>query len=67
MKAKYILLTVATSFLLSGCNYLDIVPDERNTPEDMYQNPEAARKYLYACYSKIPKSRTPEHLDKYSA
>lgn len=67
MKAKYILLTVATCFLLSGCNYLDIVPDERNTPEDMYQNPEAARQYLYACYSKIPKSRTPEHLDKYSA
>lgn len=67
MKTKYILLIITTCFLLSSCNYLDIVPDERNTPENMYQNPEAARKYLYACYSKIPKARTPEHIDKYSA
>lgn len=53
--------------LLSGCNYLDIVPDERNTPENTYQNPQAAKSYLYSCYSKMPDPRISEALDKYSA
>lgn len=67
MKATNILLSVAISVLLSSCNYLDIVPEERNTPEDTYKNPGAARGFLYSCYSKLPNSRKPEHIDKYSA
>ncbi len=67
MKTKYILLSIATAVLMSGCNYLDIVPEERNTPEDTYKNPAAARGFLYSCYSKLPNSRKPEHIDKYSA
>ena len=51
--------------LLSGCNYLDIVPDERNTPENTYQNPQAAKNYLYSCYSKMPDPRVSEALDDY--
>lgn len=67
MKTKYILLSIATAVLMSGCNYLDIVPEERNTPEDTYKNPGSSPGLLYSCYSKLPNSRKPEHIDKYSA
>lgn len=67
MKTKYILATLICSFLLSGCDYLDIVPDERPVVENTYQNVEAARKYLYSCYASIPDPRTSEAVDKFSA
>ena len=40
---KFAIILLMGGVLLSGCNYLDIVPDERNTPENTYQNPQAAR------------------------
>lgn len=66
MKNIAIILYIVGLFL-SGCNYLDIVPDERNTPENTYQNPQAAKNYLYSCYSQMPDPRISEAVDKYSA
>ena len=31
---KFAIILLMGGVLLSGCNYLDIVPDERNTPEN---------------------------------
>lgn len=46
--------------LLSSCgdNYLDIVPDERPTEEDAFQDPQAAKGYLYSIYGYIPNQRS---------
>lgn len=41
-------------FALNSCNYLDIVPDEREKEEDAFKDVEAMRRYLYSCYSYIP-------------
>ena len=43
---KFAIILLMGGVLLSGCNYLDIVPDERNTPENTYQNPQAAKNGL---------------------
>lgn len=64
-KIVYILLAIALS--VSGCDYLDIVPDERTKPENTYQNPDVAKNYLYSCYSKMYNPRIPAALDKFSA
>lgn len=64
---KNIIIIILFSILLAGCNYLNIVPDERNMPEHTYRNPQAAKNYLYSCYSKMPDTRVSEALDKYSA
>lgn len=64
---KFAIILLMGGVLLSGCNYLDIVPDERNTPENTYQNPQAAKNYLYSCYSKMPDPRLSDALDKFSA
>lgn len=49
---------------LTGCDYLDIVPDERNTEFNTYENEATAKKYLYGCYSYIPNSRGSDAIDK---
>lgn len=67
MKMKYILMSLLASLFVTGCDYLEIVPDERATPQNMYENVEAARRYLYSCYSAMPDSRESASLDKYSA
>lgn len=64
---RFIPLIFSCSLILSSCNYLDIVPDERPLPENTYQNPTAAKGYLYSCYSKMYDPRASEALDKYSA
>lgn len=64
---KIAIILLAGILLLSGCNYLDIVPDERNLPENTYQNANTARNYLYSCYSQMPDPRPSEALDKFSA
>jgi len=63
-KIKILLLS---GLLLSGCNYLDIVPDERPLSENTYDNATAAKEYLYSCYSKMYNPRASDALDKYSA
>ena len=49
---------------LTGCDYLDIVPDEQTTEYNMYDTPTKAKNYLNACYGYIPNSRASEALDK---
>lgn len=64
---KHLIYILSLSLLLGGCDYLDIVPDERSLPENTYQNPAAAKAYLYSCYSQLYNPRNTSGLDKYSA
>lgn len=41
----------------ASCEYLDIVPDERPTDEDAFEDQSAAYRYLYSCYSFIPSAK----------
>lgn len=50
-------LILALFFSLAGCNYLDIVPDERPTEEDAFKDKKAAETYLYSCYGFMAKER----------
>ena len=47
-------LIVLTLQGLSGCNYLDIVPDNVATIENAFTLRTSAQKYLYTCYSYLP-------------
>lgn len=38
----------------TSCNYLDIVPDERDKEEDAYKDINAAERFLYSCYGYMP-------------
>jgi hypothetical protein len=42
---------------LGGCDFLDVVPNEKATIDDAFQNPEAAKNSLYSCYSFLPQLR----------
>lgn len=57
---KYILGALLLCALPSftGCSYLDVVPDERTQDEDTYKDVEAARRFLYSCYSFMPNPRS---------
>lgn len=56
MKYTYkFLLSIALIFSIVSCDYLDIVPDERPTDKDAMEDFEAARRYLYSCYSYLPR------------
>lgn len=55
MKISKIFILICISLLaLNSCNYLDIVPDEREKEEDAFKDIESIRRYLYSCYSYIP-------------
>lgn len=55
MKNLYkILLVMLLCPCLVACDFLDIVPDERPTENDAMEDYEAARRYLYSCYSFLP-------------
>lgn len=49
---------------LTGCDYLDVVPDEQTTEYNMYDTPTKAKNYLNACYGYIPNPRASEAIDK---
>jgi SusD family. len=54
---KKLFLYAALLFGMSGftaCNYLDIVPDEREQEKDAYTNEIAALRMLYSCYGYMP-------------
>lgn len=60
MKRFVILVFISSLFLMNlscGENYLDIVPEERETEEDAFTNPSRAKDYLYSIYSYIPTKR----------
>ncbi|MGV4438267.1 RagB/SusD family nutrient uptake outer membrane protein [Ornithobacterium rhinotracheale] len=52
------LLSLLLSLGLVSCNYLDILPDETATEKDAFSNPNAAKNYMYSCYSYLPNPRT---------
>ncbi|MGL5620609.1 MAG: RagB/SusD family nutrient uptake outer membrane protein, partial [Tannerellaceae bacterium] len=52
-KTASVFLLVACSSVFPGCNYLDIIPDERVTEENTYQTPQQLKNYLYSCYGSI--------------
>ena len=52
---KYLLLGLFACNL-TACDYLDIVPNETATEEDLFESTEAALRYLYSCYSYMPAS-----------
>ena len=39
---------------VTSCNYLDIVPDEKEKAEDAFKDQSAAERYLYSCYGYLP-------------
>lgn len=57
MKKKYIFSAICVALTISGCNYLDIVPDERVQIEDAYNTPSRTEGYLYSCYGLMPVTR----------
>lgn len=42
---------------LSACNFLDIVPDEKEKAGDAFEDVMAAERYLYSCYAFLPNPR----------
>lgn len=55
MKKYIYLLALSIGMLsLSSCDFLDIVPDERPTEEDAFEDINALQGYLYSCYSYLP-------------
>ena len=56
-KINYIFYLLAVTFTLSSCDFLDIVPDERPTEKDAFEDIEAAERFMYSCYAFLPESR----------
>lgn len=42
---------------LASCNYLDVVPDEKATEKDAFEDKDAAKRFIYSCYAYIPNPR----------
>jgi len=53
-KQKLTALLVAAMTCFSGCDYLDIVPDNIATIEFAFRNRNEAQKYLFGCFSYLP-------------
>ncbi len=55
MKKKYKLVLLISCFYLISCeDYLDVVPDNVTTIEDLFYNRASAERYLATCYSFLP-------------
>lgn len=57
-KYTYIFMLMA-SILVSACDYLDIVPEERVTEEDTYSTPVRLKEFFASCYAYQPNNRKP--------
>ena len=66
MKLRYIYIIVLC-ILTSGCNYLDIMPDERAKLEDSYNTPSKTEGFLYSCYTYMPMNRTSQDSQPYQS
>ena len=55
MKRIKIILVFLITLVYSACNYLDIVPDNVATIDNAFDLRSQAKKYLYTCYSYLPK------------
>lgn len=52
---KIFITLIVFSATTVSCNYLDIVPDETPQESDAFINTKAAERFLYTCYSYIPR------------
>jgi hypothetical protein len=56
---KFIYFTIVGLTILSSCkNYLDVVPDNIATVDYAFRNRVVAERYLYTCYSYMPRHGT---------
>lgn len=55
----YLFLLAGGIALTQSCSYLDVVPDKIGTIDNSFTNRNEAEKYLYTCYSYIPKNDNP--------
>ncbi len=55
MKIVNKIILLAFLGVLWSCNYLDIVPDETAQEKDAFSDPKAAERFLYTCYSYMPR------------
>lgn len=53
-KINRLLIAASLLFSLASCDYLDIVPDEKEKAEDAFEDLNAAQRYLYSCYAYLP-------------
>ena len=56
LKKIYILLAILAGF--TSCDFLDVVPDEKATEKDAFEDRDAAKRFIYSCYSYIPNPRS---------
>ncbi|MGK6351011.1 RagB/SusD family nutrient uptake outer membrane protein [Parapedobacter sp. DT-150] len=56
---KLFSLTVALA-MVASCNYLDVVPDNIATIDNAFNSRAEAEKFLFTCYSFLPKDDHPE-------
>lgn len=49
-----LLIIASILFGFSACDYLDIVPDEKEKAEDAFEDLKATERYLYSCYAYLP-------------
>ena len=59
MKKVRIIHIITAAFLISACDFLDIVPDNVATMDMVFQTKAAAEKMLYTCYDYIPSTASP--------
>lgn len=68
MNTFYKLLLLVLIGIVSSCEFLDIVPDERPTDSDAFEDRNAAYRYLYSCYSYMPSPKDlPNGIDLLTA
>lgn len=68
-KINIIILLIGVILIMPSCaKYLDIVPDERPTEKDAFNDIYAAENFLYSCYAPIPNPRMGQSaLDLFTA
>jgi hypothetical protein len=42
----------------ASCDYLDIVPDEMDKEENAFEDPNAAKRFIFSCYGYLPLENT---------
>lgn len=53
-KSGIIIAAIAIALNLSGCDFLDVVPNDAPTLDHAFSNREVAYKFLSTCYSSLP-------------
>lgn len=56
LQKLFILTVIAIGF--ASCSYLDVVPDEKPTEQDAFEDTNAAERFMYSCYSYLPQARS---------